>query len=114
MRWYLQVLKNYVGFKGRARRQEFWMFMLFHFIFIWILMLVSMKMDTPIIYALYYLATVLPMIAVYIRRLHDIGKSGWYILWLLVPLAGLIYMIVLWATEGNRSDNQYGPDPKGA
>lgn len=115
LEWYIKVLKNYVGFTGRARRKEYWMFFLINFIISLVLSALG-KIDGigslfTALYGLYNLAIFLPSIAVGVRRLHDIGKSG---KWLLIALTciGVIWLIVLFATEGNRGENAYGPDPK--
>ena len=102
MNWYLMVVKNYLGFTGRARRTEYWMFVLINMIISVALLLIPKVGET--IQGLYSLAVLLPSIAVAIRRMHDVGKSGWYCL---IP----IYNIVLAATAGERGSNQYGEDP---
>ena len=119
MDWYLKVLKNYVGFEGRARRKEFWMFVLFNFIVTIVLMVIdsvlgtmNAKIGLGMLSGLYGLATFLPNLAVSVRRLHDIDRSGWWLLIAFIPLIGAIMLIVWYATEGNRSDNRFGPDPK--
>jgi uncharacterized membrane protein YhaH (DUF805 family) len=121
MQWYLDVLKKYAVFSGRARRKEFWMFVLFNFIAAVlagildnILHTTYSNQSTGIISTLYSLAVLLPGLGVAIRRMHDIGKSGWWILVSLIPVAGIIWYIVLAATEGQHGDNQYGADPKAA
>ena len=121
MQWYLDVLKKYAVFSGRARRKEFWMFVLFNFIAAIlagildnILHTTYSNQSTGIISTLYSLAVLLPGLGVAIRRMHDIGKSGWWILVSLIPVAGIIWYIVLAATEGQHGDNQYGADPKAA
>jgi uncharacterized membrane protein YhaH (DUF805 family) len=116
MEWYTKVLQNYVGFSGRARRTEFWMFTLFNVIIAGVLNLLFRMTDLGLfywLYVLYAVAVFLPSLAVAIRRLHDTNRSGWWILIGLVPIVGAIVLIVFYATEGNRGDNQYGPDPKG-
>jgi uncharacterized membrane protein YhaH (DUF805 family) len=118
MQWYLAVLKNYAGFSGRARRQEFWMFVLVNFVISLVLGIIDAVIGTRtdsglgLLGAGYSLAVLIPSIAVAIRRLHDTGRSGWWILIGLVPCVGFIILIVFYAMEGNRGDNQYGPDPK--
>ncbi|MFJ3583100.1 DUF805 domain-containing protein [Streptomyces sp. NPDC090127] len=113
MNWYLDVLKKYAVFNGRARRQEYWMFMLFNIIALIIVAVIDMAIGTyPLLYAVYALAVFLPGLGVTIRRLHDTGRSGWWILINLVPLVGGIILIVFLATEGNQTDNSYGPNPK--
>jgi uncharacterized membrane protein YhaH (DUF805 family) len=120
MSWYLAALKKYAVFSGRARRKEFWFFYLFNFIFIIVAILLDNLFKTTIgnnpygwIYYLYALAVILPTLAVVVRRLHDIGKSGWWYFIGLIPLVGIIWLIVLWATDSQPGDNQYGPNPKG-
>lgn len=106
MNYYFEVFKKYAEFKGRARRKEYWMFMLFHIIIIYALMFLMMKFPTAAIaYFGYALATLIPGIAVGVRRMHDVGKSGWY---LLIP----IYSLILACTNGEEGKNEYGEDPK--
>lgn len=120
MNWYLKVIRdNYVNFSGRARRQEYWMFYLFHIIIIFTLGLISGMLveatDSPavfIVLGLYVLATFLPTLAVTVRRLHDTGKSGWYYLLSLIPYIGGIIIFVFTVQNGDVGSNQYGPDPK--
>ncbi len=119
MNWYITVLKKYAVFSGRARRKEYWMFLLFHIIFCivaWVLDNVfgtAREFGRPgIIYSLYSSAVLLPGWAVTIRRLHDVGKSGWWIFIGLVPLIGAIWLLVLLARDSQPGVNQYGPNPK--
>jgi uncharacterized membrane protein YhaH (DUF805 family) len=119
MEWYLKAIKNYVGFTGRSRRKEFWMFVLFNLIFsiaAAVLDNVAGLADPMIgygpIYGLYALAVLLPSLGVAVRRLHDVGKSGWFILIALVPLIGAIWLIVLYAKDGDPGVNKYGVNPK--
>jgi uncharacterized membrane protein YhaH (DUF805 family) len=110
--WYLSVIKNYAGFSGRARRQEFWMFVLFNVIAAAILAIVDAVVGTSLLIILYWLAVLLPTLAVTVRRLHDTGRSGFWIFLGFIPLVGGIILIVFYALEGQPSDNQYGPNPK--
>ncbi len=115
MEWYLKVMRQYADFSGRARRQEYWMFALFYFlIFIAAIVFSSLLGDTvgTLLIVLIALIHFIPTLAVAIRRLHDIGKSGWMILIAFIPIIGFIWLIVLYATEGTYGENQYGPDPK--
>ena len=119
MDWYLNVLKNYVGFSGRARRKEYWMFVLFNVIFAVVAMildnvlgLASKELGYGPIYGIYALVMILPSLAVAARRLHDIGKSGWWLLIALIPIVGAIMLIIWDVREGERGDNRFGPDPK--
>ncbi|MFD2915710.1 DUF805 domain-containing protein [Psychroserpens luteus] len=121
MHWYLKVIKeNYANFSGRARRKEYWMFVLVQIIISILVLsyasLVDDFFDTPIVgsvLGIYFLATLVPWLALNVRRLHDIGKSGTYIFINFIPVIGRIWYIVLVATEGEYGLNNYGPDPKG-
>tara|TARA_B100000427_G_C15347411_1_gene523909 strand:+ start:241 stop:633 length:393 start_codon:yes stop_codon:yes gene_type:complete len=129
MEWYLKVMRdNYANFSGRARRKEYWMFYLFYVIALIVLMVLdnvlgtawtidagygqSVSMGYGWLYMIGALAHMIPGLAVSIRRLHDIGKSGWWVLISLVPLIGGIWLLVLWCTEGEKSENKWGSDPK--
>ncbi len=113
MNWYLKVLGQYADFSGRARRKEYWMFVLFNVIFAMIAASIDGILGTnSAISGLYSLAVFIPSLAVGVRRLHDIGKSGLMILVGLIPLIGWIWLIVLFVTEGHPEDNQYGSNPK--
>jgi uncharacterized membrane protein YhaH (DUF805 family) len=102
------VLTNYVGFSGRARRSEYWWYMLFYMIvYIVLNVLAGVASIFGIISMLVSLALLLPTIAVGIRRMHDIGKSGW---WILVPILNLIWS----AQDSQAGQNAYGPSPKAA
>lgn len=112
MNYYLDVLKKYVVFEGRARRKEYWMFILFNLIVGGVVSILDYILGTAILGYLYSLAVLLPSLAVQVRRLHDINKPWYWIFITLIPLVGAIWMIVLMATEGTRGDNDFGPDPK--
>ena len=118
MDYFLQALKNYAVFSGRARRKEYWMFMLFQMLFAFAAILADHLLGTAMnggggaIYLLYTLALFIPGLAVAVRRLHDVDKSGWFLLIVLVPLVGMVWLLVLDCTEGKPGDNEYGSDPK--
>ncbi len=120
MEWYLKVVRdNYANFTGRARRQEYWMFVLFNALIVFALIIslgfIGYLIDVPEIvslYVIYILAVFIPSLAVAVRRLHDTGKSGWFYLVGIIPIIGSIWLIVLFATEGDSGPNEYGPDPK--
>ncbi|MNW25470.1 Inner membrane protein YhaI [compost metagenome] len=113
MQWYLKVLKNYVGFSGRARRTEYWMFTLFNVIASLILTFLGNLIGVEtLLSGIYSLAVLLPALAVTVRRLHDIGKSGWWILLSLIPIVGSIIVLVFTCLDSESTDNQYGPNPK--
>lgn len=113
MEWYISVLKKYAVFQGRARRKEYWMFVLFNFIIAFVLNLLSRFIGVfGILSGLYTLAVLIPSLAVCVRRLHDIGKSGWWLFIILVPLFGSILLIVWYCQDSQEGENAYGPCPK--
>ena len=119
MSWYIKVLKAYAVFTGRARRKEYWMFVLFNIIFAIVAIILDNILGTAmegvgygLIYALYMLAVLIPSLAVAVRRLHDTGRSGWMILIALIPFVGAIWLLVLLVLEGNAGENKFGPSPK--
>ena len=119
---------NYINFKGRARRKEYWMFTLVYVIILmgctaidnmlgtvfmmdaWALGEISMGYGWA--YTICGLAHFLPALSLVVRRLHDVGKSGWFYLIILIPLIGIIWLLILYCTEGQKQDNKWGPDPK--
>jgi uncharacterized membrane protein YhaH (DUF805 family) len=108
MKWYFKVLKQYFDFKGRAGRKEYWLFFLFNIIISISLSLLASEYKysiLPLVYLAYMALLLIPSIAVAVRRMHDVGKSGWFIL---VP----IYNFILAITNGETGENQYGQDPK--
>ncbi len=115
MNWYLEVLKKYAVFSGRARRKEYWMFILFNIIFSIVAGIIDhiIGMDFGLLGTLYGLAVLLPSIAVSVRRLHDIGKSGWMLLIIFIPIIGSIWLLVLATFDSEPGDNRFGSNPKG-
>lgn len=107
MSWYLKVLKKYAVFSGRARRKEYWMFVLFNIIVSLALGFVAgfagalVGADLSALSTIYTLAVFIPSVSVGVRRMHDTNRSGWWI-FLVVPLF----------FNGHPNDNYYGPDPK--
>ena len=115
MNWYIEVLKKYAVFSGRARRKEYWMFVLFYIIFGIILGIIEGIIGiSGILTGLYCLALLIPSIAVSVRRLHDIGRTGWWVLICLVPIVGSIVLLIFMLLDSQPGDNQYGPFPKNA
>ena len=118
MNWYLKCLKQYADFSGRARRKEYWMFCLFNFIIALVLGFIDgflglkTEMGIGVLGLIYSIAVFIPGLAVAVRRLHDISKSGWWYFIILVPIAGAIILLVWFCTEGKRNSNDWGPDPK--
>ena len=123
MSWYLKVVRdNYSNFNGRARRKEYWMFILFNMIFaigasigdnlLGLNFTTSSGYTYGWIHLLYTLVVMIPGLAVLIRRLHDRGKSGGVIFISFIPIAGAIYLLVLLCQDGDKGENAYGPSPK--
>jgi uncharacterized membrane protein YhaH (DUF805 family) len=122
--WYKKVVfENYANFSGRARRSEYWYYTLGNIIVAMMLIVLGLTFASNdsegfvfsvfgLLCLVYVLATIIPGLAVTVRRLHDIGKSGWYYFISFIPMIGGIWMLVLMCTEGEGGSNQYGPDPK--
>lgn len=111
--WFLKCMKNYVNFNGRARRKEFWFFALFYLLGAFATMFIDYLFGTEILfYVLYILAMALPQAGVAIRRLHDIGRSGWWYLISLVPIVGFILLIIWFSKDGDTHSNIYGQPVK--
>lgn len=113
MEWYLKVIRdNYANFSGRARRSEYWYFMLFNIVIL--ILLTSLTEITELfsyLCLLYIFAIIIPLLAVTVRRLHDTGRSGWIMLLSFVPLGGLI-LLAFYCTDSEFGRNKYGPNPK--
>lgn len=112
MNWYIETLKKYAVFTGRARRKEYWMFVLFQLIVSIVIGVIESFSDTTILSIIFVLGTLLPSVGVQIRRLHDIGRTGWWLLISLIPLVGSIVLLVFACQDSELGDNQYGPNPK--
>lgn len=121
MQYYVNVIKNYATFSGRARRKEYWMFVLFNILFSFAASLIDRiaglniamsGISIGILSSLYSLFILIPSIAVIVRRLHDTNRSGGWFFIGLIPLIGWIVLIVFYCTEGTRGNNKYGADPK--
>ena len=120
MNYYLKVLRQYVDFKGRARRAEYWNFVLISFLISIALSLIDvyafginpMAGESGLLSNLYSLAIILPSLGVTVRRLHDVGKSGLFILIALIPIIGLIWLLILFFTDSKPDENKWGPSPK--
>ncbi len=118
MKWYLRGLMKYDELRGRASRTEFWKFAFYNLIFILTAIAVDNIFDTTaagLPYGLfnffYILAIIIPCISVVIRRLHDVGRSGWFSLVILIPLIGIIWLVILLCEEGVKETNKYGTNP---
>ena len=108
------VYSRYVDFQGRSPRSEFWWFVLFYFIIYIVLAVIGVVTEGlgMILLVIFLLGTIIPYLAVSIRRLHDLDKSGWWILISFIPIVGLI-LIYWYCLKGTDGDNQFGPDPLG-
>ncbi|GAA0955032.1 DUF805 domain-containing protein [Kribbella koreensis] len=120
MHWFTDVIKKYAEFSGRARRQEFWMFVLFSWIISIVLNVIDRILGTTngtgsgLLASIFSLAILIPSLAVAARRLHDTGRSGYWLFLIFAIVIGWIILLVFYIQEGNAGDNQYGPDPKAA
>ncbi|MBR2939831.1 MAG: DUF805 domain-containing protein [Kiritimatiellae bacterium] len=114
MNWYLGCWKKYAEFSGRARRQEFWMFLLFNSLAGVVLGVVDGILGTNGgLGGLYSLAVLIPFLAVSVRRLHDTDRSGWWILVNIIPLIGAIILLVFLCSDSKPGENRFGANPKG-
>lgn len=114
MNWYISVLKQYAVFSGRARRTEYWMFVLCNIIVMLLLGMVDKLIggDNELISSIYSLAVLLPSLAVAARRLHDTDRSGWWLLIGLIPIIGTLVLIYFMVCNGQQGPNRFGDDPK--
>ena len=124
MEWYLKVMRdNYSNFSGRARRKEYWMFVLVQAIVMIGLMILDsvlgldfelqgISLGYGYLYLIGIIVHFIPSLAVVVRRLHDVGKSGWFYLLILIPFIGWLWLLILYCIEGQKQDNKWGPDPK--
>ena len=114
MNYYIECWKKYVEFSGRARRKEYWMFILFNLIASFVAGVIDGVLGTVMIGSLYSLAALLPGLAVCARRLHDTDRSGWWILIGLIPILGWIVLLVFMCMDSTPGENRFGANPKGA
>lgn len=123
MKYYLQALKNYSNFKGRARRKEYWMFTLIFTLILIFATIIDNLVGTTFeiagfdlgygwVYLIVGFLNLLPSLSLIVRRLHDVGKSGWFYFIILIPVIGFIWIFILSIKEGDQGNNLYGPDPK--
>lgn len=119
--WYMQALKKYAVFSGRARRKEYWFFVLWYVIISIGLAILdniigtySAKAGIGLLGGIYALALLIPSISVSVRRLHDTGRTGWWLLIILIPLIGAIVLLVFMFLDSQPGENEYGPSPKAA
>ena len=120
MNWYLEALRKYATFEGRARRKEYWFFILFNVLAVVVLGIIDVVLGTSsketglgLLSGLYLLAVLLPALAVTVRRLHDTDRSGWWILINFIPVIGAFVLLIFTLLDGTPGSNRFGPSPKG-
>lgn len=114
------VTTKFATFSGRARRREFWLFTLFTWIVSFVLQIISVAASDSVALnvlvtvasLLFSLFIIIPGLALDVRRLHDTGRSGWWLLICLLPIIGAIVLLVFFCKAGTVGENEYGPDPK--
>lgn len=110
MNEYVKVLQNYVGFEGRATRKEYWMFVLINLLISIVLGIIqSVAHLSQVLTGIYTLAVLLPSLAVSVRRLHDTGRSGWFLLLAILPIIGHIILLVFFCLPTKVNDQTFGP-----
>ena len=118
MDWYFKALRNYLGFSGRARRKEYWMFHLVNFILAGVLSVLDRMLglhiykDEGALTTIYSILVFLPLWAVQFRRLHDTDRSAWWLLLLLIPVVGWLIILAFNCQNGTPGVNRFGVDPK--
>ncbi len=114
LEYYLDAFRNCLDFDGRARRSEYWYFVLFNFVASLLLAICVFLLPVVglVTYMIYVFGVIIPHFSLIIRRLHDTNRSGWNMLFYLIPLAGTIIMLIFLVEEGTYGPNRYGPDPK--
>lgn len=117
MNTYLEVLKKYADFSGRSRRREYWLFLLINILIGFVIGFMFGVIGFPdigtIVSVVYSLAILIPGLALSFRRLHDTGRSAWWLLIAFIPVIGAVVLLVFYALDSQPGDNKYGPNPKG-
>lgn len=109
MRYFVEAMKQYADFSGRASRRQYWMFGLITVVFFVACMTADYFLGAYVLTSLLCFALLMPSVSIAARRLHDTGRSGWLQLWILVPIIGLVVLSFLLSQEGDAHQNQYGP-----
>ena len=119
MNWYIKALKQYTDFGGRARRKEYWFFTLFNILFTIVISVfdvmfgtIDMQTGVGLLGVVYMLLLLIPGTAVLVRRLHDTGRSAWWLLMFLIPLLGFVVLFIFLLLDSEDGENEYGPNPK--
>lgn len=120
MNWFIAALKKYATFSGRAQRAEYWYFVLFNMLFLMGLTIsdgiagtFSAEAGIGLLSGIYSLGILSPSVAVGVRRLHDTGRSGWWLLIGIIPIIGGIVLLIFFVQDSAPGENSYGPNPKG-
>ena len=115
MNYFLDALKNYATFSGRATRQQYWMYILFYIVFYFIAVMLDINLGqfdkekmTGFISTFYTFGLLLPTVAILARRLHDIGRSSWWILLILIPVIGSLVILIMTLMDSQKNENKYG------
>lgn len=118
MNYYIDAWKNIINFRDRASRKSYWMFALIHFVVAFVMGLidgftgtVSKETGVGMLGGLYTLASLLPIISLTTRRLHDTDRSGWWQLLYVIPILGALVVLIFTILPGNDGDNRFGEDP---
>ncbi|HSP22266.1 MAG TPA: DUF805 domain-containing protein [Planococcus sp. (in: firmicutes)] len=118
MKWFISAFKKAFNFSDRSRRTEYWMFALITFITTIVLSVIDIAFGAAagmgVLSTLFYFLIIIPGLSLTVRRLHDIGKSGWWVLITLIPLVGAIVLLVFTVTDSEPASNEYGMNPKAA
>ena len=108
MSYYLKFWENYFNFSGRSQRAEYWIVQLIH----WPFSILLMATDIPALSIILAIIGLIPGLALTFRRLHDTGRSAWWLLILLIPLIGIIWFFILMCLDSQKEKNKYGINPK--
>jgi len=118
MNWYMQPLKKYAAFNGRARRREYWTFMIINDIIVFLLSLfegiagIAPNTDYSVLAIIFSLFVLIPSLAVSVRRLHDVGRNGLWLLIVFIPVIGVVALLIFYLLDSQAETNDYGPSPK--
>ncbi|MBZ0266022.1 DUF805 domain-containing protein [bacterium] len=112
MELYFRALRKSFDFYGRASRKEYWIYVLFYYVFYFILVFISAKDMLEYVTLVYWLLNVIAVVSLTIRRLHDLGRNGWGVLWTFIPIIALFFILIVLTAPGEQGENNYGPDPQ--
>ena len=112
MHWYQEALRKYADFSTRSRRMEYWMFLVVNLVIGVVLGAIGGMTGMRWISIVYSIFVFVPGLAVSVRRLHDTGRSGWWLLLVCIPILGWLVLLFFYVQEGQPGDNEYGSNPK--